>query len=334
MQPQPFIQVDQIQPLLDLLQGTGAPLACWLDQVGIPECVLLQPGSILPVSRFIRLLELATADLGPELGIEIANQSGIEQLGSYGHAIVHARTFGRALATASRYSRLVNSSQSIVVTPLPDGIRWRLAFDSDLGEGLRQIEAFAVVATIRLIRRVAGPEWDPAVIRVQPVVAQVMRQYDKLARCRIEESSGPAEMIIQRYVLARPLGGASALQDRLQALAALKELAVPTRLEPILQRLVVGLLPAGGPSLEMLADLVGVRPRTLQRRLAERQTSLTDLVDQIRIDRSLQILTASSGSVARAARECGYTDPANFTRAFRRWTGYSPREYRLSLASA
>jgi AraC-like DNA-binding protein len=163
-------------------------------------------------------------------------------------------------------------------------------------------------------------------------VARTLRQYDDLARCRLEESGDRTELIIQRYVLNRPLGSANELEERRRIHARLQRSALPSNLEPALRRLILGHLPGGVPSLERLADLVGLRPRTLQRRLSERQTSLSTLVDDARREIALRILNSSEGSVGRAARNCGYADTSNFTRAFYRWVGCSPRAYRQQRA--
>jgi AraC-like DNA-binding protein len=79
------------------------------------------------------------------------------------------------------------------------------------------------------------------------------------------------------------------------------------------------------------ADLVGMSGRTLQRRLAERETSLHELLDQIRFDTAKQLLRDESISVSNICYELGYENPANFTRAFRRWAGVTPRQHRQLL---
>jgi AraC-like DNA-binding protein len=68
--------------------------------------------------------------------------------------------------------------------------------------------------------------------------------------------------------------------------------------------------------------------RTLQRRLAERETSFGELIDQIRFDTAKQLLRDESTSVSNICYELGYENPANFTRAFRRWSGVTPRQHR------
>jgi AraC-like DNA-binding protein len=69
----------------------------------------------------------------------------------------------------------------------------------------------------------------------------------------------------------------------------------------------------------------------LKRRLAEESTSFTSLLESHRHDRASLLLRSKERSVEQIATDLGYADPANFTRAFRRWTGESPRAFRARL---
>jgi AraC-like DNA-binding protein len=90
------------------------------------------------------------------------------------------------------------------------------------------------------------------------------------------------------------------------------------------------LVGAGGPfpTLEQVARTLHVSPRTLKRRLAERGTSFSELLDELRRDRALLLLRSSDVSLDAVAERLGYSDVANFTRAFRRWTGTTPGAFR------
>jgi AraC-like DNA-binding protein len=68
--------------------------------------------------------------------------------------------------------------------------------------------------------------------------------------------------------------------------------------------------------------------RTLKRRLADQGTSFSALLDEVRRDRATLLLRAGELSVDEIGARLGYSDPANFARAFRRWTGSSPRAFR------
>jgi AraC-like DNA-binding protein len=67
--------------------------------------------------------------------------------------------------------------------------------------------------------------------------------------------------------------------------------------------------------------------RTLKRKLAEQGTSYTELLDRQRHTRALELLRTDA-TIEQVADRLGYSDAANFTRAFRRWTGKSPRALR------
>jgi len=87
-------------------------------------------------------------------------------------------------------------------------------------------------------------------------------------------------------------------------------------------------LSEGFRSLEEIAQQMGVSPRTLKRRLADQDTSYSALLDELRQERALLLLRDESLSREQIAERLGYSDAANFTRAFRRWTGKTPGSVR------
>lgn len=88
------------------------------------------------------------------------------------------------------------------------------------------------------------------------------------------------------------------------------------------------LIPEGRSQIGSTAMIVGMSVRTLQRRLAETGVSYSDLVDEVRLASALSLIDDRSIRLSDVARRLGYADAANFDRAFRRWTGYSPSQVR------
>jgi len=86
----------------------------------------------------------------------------------------------------------------------------------------------------------------------------------------------------------------------------------------------------GYPDVRLAADLVDTSPRTLQRRLRELGTSYRAVVDGARLDLATRMLTRTDATAAEIGNVVGYSDPSHFARAFRRFTGMSPGEYRLA----
>ena len=107
-------------------------------------------------------------------------------------------------------------------------------------------------------------------------------------------------------------------------------LAPPVDFETSLRMLLTGYLDEG-LTIDECAEIASTSRRTLQRKLAEHGTTFKRLLEQARFDFAKQLLQDESISVLDTCYELGYTDPGNFTRAFRRWAGVSPRQYRQLL---
>lgn len=90
-------------------------------------------------------------------------------------------------------------------------------------------------------------------------------------------------------------------------------------------------LSSGGyPDIRTTAAFVGVSVRTLQRRLAKAGVNHHVLVAQARFAMAAAVLEQTDSKVLKLALDLGYSDHGNFTRAFRRWAGCPPRQYRLT----
>lgn len=85
------------------------------------------------------------------------------------------------------------------------------------------------------------------------------------------------------------------------------------------------------PSLEEAAGTLLLTKRTLMRRLKDEGTSFQEIKDQIRCDRAIYYLTSNTASVSEIATKIGFTDASVFTRAFKSWTGISPRKFRAGI---
>jgi len=84
------------------------------------------------------------------------------------------------------------------------------------------------------------------------------------------------------------------------------------------------------PTIRTTAEFLDMSVRTLQRRLAQAGTSHHRLVAQARFATAAAVLERTDAQILKLALDLGYSDPGNFTRAFRRWAGCAPRQYRLA----
>lgn len=92
--------------------------------------------------------------------------------------------------------------------------------------------------------------------------------------------------------------------------------------------LIAGMLPYEVPTRERIAQRLKMSGRTLQRRLNDWGITFEEIVDEYRRERAVKQITRSDRSILEIAYSLGYSDSSHFTRAFRRWTGLSPKAFR------
>ena len=92
-------------------------------------------------------------------------------------------------------------------------------------------------------------------------------------------------------------------------------------------------LPRGGAFKRDIARSVGISVRSLDRELARRGTCYRDLLYTVRLEIAERELSQGRRALWEVSERLGYSDPANFSRAFRRWTGESPRSYRRRIGA-
>ncbi len=107
-----------------------------------------------------------------------------------------------------------------------------------------------------------------------------------------------------------------------------------TALVGAVRSLVTDLLVSGYPDLPRVAGKAGIPVRTLQRRLACAGLTYSGLVADIRLNRARELLGDRSRPIDEIASALGYSDTANFTRAFRKRTGRTPTQYRKLVTGA
>ena len=94
------------------------------------------------------------------------------------------------------------------------------------------------------------------------------------------------------------------------------------------QQIVTSLLPDGCPAVRSVAKAMRVSSRTLQRRLSAEGVTFACLVARVRYAIAQRMLDDPARKIIEVALDLGYSDQAHFARAFARWAGLTPREFR------
>ena len=94
------------------------------------------------------------------------------------------------------------------------------------------------------------------------------------------------------------------------------------------RKFIIDHLPSGPPRQAVIANDLNMSLRNFQRRLSGIGTGYTKLLNEVRHDMARDYLRTDDYQVIEIAYLLGFSDPSNFSRAFKRWTGRSPNQFR------
>jgi AraC-like DNA-binding protein len=180
---------------------------------------------------------------------------------------------------------------------------------------------------------VAGPDWRPSRVELQstdPLRIVSEATLASISSAAVETGRPVTSITFPRAFLARALG-AERKTDAVSG--AWLEHRPPSDFLDSLHLVIASSLEAARGDLAVAAEAAGLSVRSLQRRLTGLGVTYSQLVDRVRLHKAMEWLHDEGVKIIDVAFALGYSDPAHFTRAFRRWTSLTPVEYRhLKLA--
>jgi AraC-like DNA-binding protein len=305
--------------------NAGAPAEALLERAGIRPELLQQPAAVIPFKRASRWIELTGQSLGTEqLGLQVGCITPIEALGPYGRILAAALTLHQYLQQGTGLYRSISTGQTVWLSAHGNRVRVNLAARWTLGPGECQARLNFVAITTANIRRFTGPLWCPSELCFGFHPREPL-PIDIFGDARLMDRPGQTYIEFPRALLSlRPRQGEKRTPSRL---AVLPE-PLPSDLAGLVELQIASLLSGRAPPVDLIAESLGTSRRSLQRGLAQRGISYTDLLTKVRLRRAAEWLERSEKPVVEIAFDLGYADASNFTRAFRQLTGVPPSAFR------
>lgn len=306
----------------DLLEGTGLT----------PES-LKDPATRLPLGDCAALIERArTLTRQPALAFSMGMHMRLSWHGFLGFAAMTAATVREALAIAEQFS-LTRTSAFAISTYVEGGVASLVFEERARLDGVRE---FLVIALLVGVGRIAGEVTGRQLTGVAecafpepPYAAAVLAHTGgRLGTMRFGRPSH--RLVFDAAILDLPLVTADPAAMQLLRAQCDRELAALADTGGFAGhvRAAIARGPGAFRPLEDVARALRVSTRTLKRRLAEQGTSFSEVLDEVRRQRALLLLDDRRLGLGDVADRLGYSDVANFTRAFRRWTGRTPAAFR------
>lgn len=302
--------------------------------VGLDPLLINDPDNRLPFSQLVALYEQGARLTGDDaFGLHVGERTSVKMFDLVGYAVINSPTLGDALKRAVRYHSIWSDGAEFKLET--DGRFVSLAYHYvDLNGALcRQDSEMTMSLIVNFGRQVTGIDWALHEVRFQHAQPADTSEHERIFRAQLSFDRPAAEIIFESEVLQLPLVEADpnlcAVLDRHaeELLAKLpRRGGLIDEVRTLLSQAVTG---GGDASLEAIAQHLSISPRTLQRKLKEEHSSHQDLLDEMRRNLSARYLREPEMAICEVAYLLGFSEPSAFHRAFRRWTGMTPREYRL-----
>jgi AraC-like DNA-binding protein len=249
------------------------------------------------------------------------------------------------LCSATLEDALINFSQafpyhqhSTLIELVDQGDCYR--FDYQVRHGAiherRQDAELTMGMAMNLVRHVLGPDWAPRHVAFEHGRPHEWHEHRDTFRADVSFGQGCNSLLIpKRELIGKAMPGSDPILLMLikDAIRQLGDNGNEIGLLERARQTILATLHLGEPALDEIAHHLGLSEWALQRKLREQGLSFTQLVDQIRQDSAIAHLKQQHLSVTQLASMLGYSETSAFSRAFKRWFGLSPKQWRSAAFS-
>lgn len=298
---------------------------------------LHNPAHRYPDDKMRKAWLMALEKTGDEcIGLNVAKQIHPTSLHALGFAWWSSSTLCDALQRLVRFYRIVTDVQKLELEEHPGHYCLRLIQVSHFSGVIDQAYDAFFAALLIMCQAIRGEHYRPLrmnMTRSAPVCADKMQAWFGLP---LHFSSEHNEVWFDKASIYEtlPTGNAELAREHDQIM--MRYLADLDKKDIVMQvkTRLIERLPAGNIYENDIANLLHMSRRTLQRKLSDKNKNFTALLDETRRQLAIEYVRDANTSLSEATFLLGYSEPANFTRAFKRWTGQTPSDFRKSEYSA
>jgi AraC-like DNA-binding protein len=279
--------------------------------------------------KFVESVANATSDR--LLGLHLASLYDLREIGLLYYVIASADTLLGSLRRVARYSAVANDGVDLKIIN-GNLLRVRLHYSGVARHSdVHQIE-FWIGSLVRICGNLIGANFKPIQIQIMHDRREQVPEMEKLLGCAVKSGADFDELIFPGKSGAYPIVAADPYLDRLcvrlceETLGHREKKTSPLKVR--VENAIATLLPHHEMSIGAVAAQLGMSTRTLSRRLASEGHSFSGIIDGFRRALARRYLAESEMSISEIAWLLGYSEVANFTHAFHRWTGTNPRTER------
>lgn len=309
-----------------------------LRRAGLSRSMIAKPEQMIPARSVVELLEGSARESGCDtLGLRMAEQRQLSDIGPVSLLIVHQASLHDALDVLSEYRHRINSNLILHVEDHGDSVFLREEFALNPPIFSRQVNDVALGVLYKVCRSLMPDHWRPNCVcfsceRPKPADRPV---YERIFECSVQFGSDFDGIVVSPsdYSRRKPQADEALASHARQLVRATFDPGYRTVKEEVEQS-IRAFLPGGRACIGEVAHALGTNVRTLQRRLEREGVAFSELLDQARMQQVRQHLASRHLRLTDVAQLLGYSSLASFSTWYRSRFNETPssgREYMQRL---
>ena len=302
-------------------------------KAGIKSELLLNPNARISINSVDKLWEQAAGVIDdPCFAIDMAEFWHPSQMGALGYAWLASSTLRRAFKRAVRYIHVVTEDLNLDVADTPAGLKISVDLEDSIFT-LPQHHDLVLTILMHMCRFNFSEDLIATDIKLAHAEPECSKKITDYFRSDVQFDAEQTSLTIARADADRVLPSGNkqiALMHDEMLMRYLVEIKKGDIVQQV-QSIILENLPDGQVTDRLVASELNLSERSMQRRLKEHQTTFRFLLDGVREMVAKQYIENPMNRMSDIAFLLGFSEQSAFSRAFKKWTGKSPVEYRNSL---
>jgi len=330
--PEPIsVSVTLLSQMFVYLTAKGVNVDEFLASIGMDPGGLKSPDARVRVDTYLFIQEEAARRINdPYFGLHMGEYAEAGSWSILGYVMMNCKTLGEAAEKSARYSRIIGNMIESRTELHFNKVRVILFTPPGCPPQSRHCYEAALSSSIRMMRLLSGQPINPLKVTFVYPEPPDISEYTRIFGCPVLFGQKDTSMTLDIRLgnmpvrLANPDLLAAFEQLAQNQLADLDRQGEYTRAAA---RIIISHLDDEKLSIETVARQMAVSVRTLQKRLEEEGVVFSDLLREIR-QRLAQKYLSENYSVEQITYLLGFSEPSAFRKAFKKWAGVTPGEYR------
>ncbi|ARP98532.1 AraC family transcriptional regulator [Pseudorhodoplanes sinuspersici] len=323
----PLTRCQFLIPFAVIHNDIGAPTEALLAKFRLPTSLEEKADHYVPILPAIRFAEAVQRSQGiTDIGFQASRLLQFCHLSEKLRIIIgHSPTLLAALQQVCKWAPLEDTNLTMWLERCDDTVRICSKLIGTTGLlHLEHSQWLQNVFPIHIVRQFTGPDWTPSTIAFEANYTPSQETQSFWPNTRFLSGQHASWIDVHVSQLSCPNLAIEPPPNPYED----EDQTSPTEIVRTLKLMLPSYLDEGAPTVTEIAEMAGISVRSFQRKLSSMGLSYSGLVDVVRFESAAKRLRDTDAKIIDVAFSCGYADPAHFTRAFRRISGTTPREFR------